>query len=120
MFGHLHAPCRCHQGGGGGDVEAAGVVSAGAHDLKEFHAGLHLDGVAPHGSGASGDLVGGLRSGALGGEGGKKGGVLGGGGLAAHDLIHHGVGLLIGEVPFIDDLDDGFFDHGSYLLYEVL
>ena len=47
MLGHLHAPCRRHQGGGGGDVEAAGVVSAGAHDLKELHAGLHLDGVAP-------------------------------------------------------------------------
>ena len=116
VLGNLHAPRRRHQGGGGGDIEALGVVASGAHDLKEVHAGVHPGGVGAHGGGAAGDLVGGLRPGAFGGEGRQKGGVLGGGGLAAHDLIHDGVGLAIGEVPLADDFHNGFFDHGFSLL----
>ena len=111
VLGHLHAACRRHQAGGGGDIEAVGVVAAGAHDLKDLHARVHLGGVVPHGGGAAGDLVGGLRPGALGGEGRQERGVLGGSGLAAHDLVHDGVGLVVGQVLLVDDLYNGFLDH---------
>jgi hypothetical protein len=90
-----------------------GVVAPGTYDLEEFHPGFYLGGVGAHGGGAAGNLVDGLRPGALGGEGREKSGVLGGSGLAAHNFIHHGVGLVIGEVPFADDFDNGFFDHGA-------
>ena len=35
-----------------------------------------------------------------------------GGGLAAHDLVHHGVGLVVGQVLLADDLYNGFLNHG--------
>ena len=91
------------------------VVPASPHDLKDLHARVHLGGVGAHGGGAAGDLVGGLRPGALGGQGGQEGGVLGGGGLAAHDLVHDGVGLVIGQVLLADDLYNGFLNHGLSL-----
>ena len=88
-----------------------GVVAAGAYDLEKLHAGIYLGGVVPHGSSAACDLVGRLRLSALSGECRQKGCVLGGRGLAAHDLVHHGVGFVIGQVLFADDLHDCFLDH---------
>ena len=87
------------------------AVSAGTDDFKYLHAGFHFYGTIPHGGGAAGDLIDRLGLGALGGEGRQKGRVLGGGGLAAHDLVHHGVGLIVGQVLFAHDLYNRFFDH---------
>ena len=111
MLGDLDAPGGGDQGRRGGDVEALRPVPAGADDLYNIHAGVHFRGVVPHGGGAAGDLVDRLGLGALGGEGRQKGRVLGGGGLAAHDLVHDGVGLVVGQVLFAHDLYNGFFDH---------
>ena len=96
-----------------------GVVAAGAYDFKDVHAGIDLDSVFPHGGSAACNFVGGLGAGALGGKRGQERGVLGGGGLAAHDLVHHSVGFVVGQVLFIHDLDNSFFDHRSNLLYKI-
>ena len=90
-----------------------GAVAAGPHNLQHLHAGVgHRNGPFPHGGGAAGDLVGGLRPGALGGQRRQERGVLGGGGLAAHDLVHDSIGLVIGQVLFADDFHDCFLNHG--------
>ncbi len=52
------------------------------------------EGLLAHDAGHAGDLVDGL---ALEAEGGDEGAELGGGGLAGHDLVHDGGGLLLGE-----------------------
>ena len=39
----------------GGNVEAAGVVAAGADDLEDVHSGVHFRGVVPHRGGAAGE-----------------------------------------------------------------
>ena len=88
-----------------------GVVAAGTHDLKDVHAGLHLGGVVAHGGGAACNFIGGFRLGALGGKRRKEGRVLGGRGLAAHDLVHDSVGFVVGQILLIDDLYNGFLDH---------
>ena len=93
MLSDLHAARRRNEGGGGGNIEAVGVVAAGADDLEDVHAGVYLCGVVAHGGGAACNLVGRLGAGALGREGREERCVLGGGGLTAHDLVHHGVGL---------------------------
>ena len=111
VLGHLHAACRCHQRRGGGDVEAVGVVAAGANDLKDIHAGVHLGGVVAHGGGAARNFVRGLSLGALGGKRRQKSCVLGRSGLAAHDLVHHGIGFVVAQVLLVDDLHNGFLDH---------
>lgn len=112
MLSDLHAARRRNEGGGGGNIEAVGVVAAGADDLEDVHAGVYLCGVVAHGGGAACNLVGRLGAGALGREGREERCVLGGGGLTAHDLVHHGVGFVITEIALVDDLHDGFFDHG--------
>ena len=87
------------------------IVAAGAHDFKDVHARVHLGGVVAHGGGAACDLICGLSLGALGGKRCQKSCILGGCGLAAHDLVHHGVGFVVSQVLLIDDLYNGFLDH---------
>ena len=112
VLGDRHSGGGDHNGGGGGDVDAVGAVSAGAHDLQRLKTGcIELDGVIPHGGGTAGYFVNRLRPGALGGQRRQKCGVLGGGGLAAHDLIHHGIGLFIAQIFLLNDLNNCILDH---------
>ena len=109
------------EGGGRRDVDAACMVAARADDFEHFEAGM-LDGesVLAHGGSGAGDFRRGLRLGALRRERGEVGGVLRGACLAAHDLVHHGVGFLIREVVLADDLLNGFFYHGIALLCSLM
>ncbi len=118
VFRDLDAAGRRHQCGGRGNIETVGPVAAGADDLEDVIVGLQRGRVFPHGSGTAGDLRGGLGLGTLRGQGGEERGVLGRAGPPAHDLVHNGIGLVIREVLFVDDLHNGFFDHGSSLLYD--
>ena len=112
VLGRLDPAGRGHQRRGGGDVEALCPVAAGADDLQHVHARIDLDGVVAHGGGAPGNLIGGFGFGALGGKGGQERGVLGEGGFAAHDLVHHGIGFVVGQVLLAHNFYNGFFDHG--------
>ena len=87
------------------------VGTGGDNDLKDIHAGVHLGGVVAHGGGAARNFVRGLSLGALGGKRRQKSCVLGGSGLAAHDLVHHGIGFVVAQVLLVDDLHNGFLDH---------
>ena len=112
VLGHLHAAGSSHKRGGGGNVEAVGIVAACADDFKNIHAGVHLGGVIAHGSGTAGNFVSGFRSRAFGGKCREERGVLCGSGLAAHNLVHDSICLVICEIAFAYDFDNGFFDHG--------
>ena len=64
-----------------------------------------------HGGCAAGNLVDGLRLGALGGQRSQKRGVLRRAGLSAHNLAHYRIGLVKRQVALHDDLLDGFLNH---------
>ena len=67
VLGHLHAPCCHHESGGGGNVEAVGLIASGTYDFKDFHTGMgNRNGMFPHGRCAAGNLINGFRLGALG------------------------------------------------------
>ena len=89
-------------------------VAAGTHNLHQIGPGIDLYRVVPHGGGTAGDFHNRLGLGALGGERREKRRVLGGGGLSTHYLVHHAVGLLIGEVLLIHNFDNRFFNHGFF------
>ena len=72
---------------------------------------INHGGVVAHGGGAARNFVRGLSLGALGGKRRQKSCVLGGSGLAAHDLVHHGIGFVVAQVLLVDDLHNGFLDH---------
>ena len=82
------------------DVEGARSVTTGADHIDDGRAlGMHRHHVLPHRLGAAGDLVGGL---ALRAERHEHRRDLGRCRLAVHDLAHHGVRLLPGEVAAVD------------------
>ena len=95
---------------GGGDVERAGAVAAGADDVD--HGGAlrrHGNDVLAHGRGEPGDLVGGL---ALRAQRDEEPGDLGGRRLAVHDRAHQLVRVLAREVVAVEQqLDRGADDH---------
>ena len=113
VLGDLHPAGRRHQRRGRRDIEAVGVVTAGADNFKNIHACIDLYGMVAHGSGTARDLIRGLGLGALGRKRRQKSSVLGRGRLPAHDLIHDRVGLLVGQILLADDFYNSFLDHFS-------
>ena len=88
-----------------------GVITAGADDFQYIHVVGYLQGVVTHGSRTAGNFVNGFGFGALCGEGCKKCGILGGTGFAAHDFIHDAVRLIIGQILFVNNFYNSFFNH---------
>ena len=120
MLGNLDTCCRDDESGGGRDIDAVGVVTAGAYDFQHIHIMLHLQGMVPHGSGRARNLRNGLCLGTLGGKGGQVGCILHLAGFPVHDLIHDGVSFIVGKVLLADYFLYGFFDHVHPLLWEAI
>ena len=97
VLGHLHAGAGSHQRRGGGDVECARPIPAGAAGVED-HIGVHLDllGQLGHGPRQADDLRGRLAFHAQGAE---EGGRLHIGDAAAHDLEQDAARLLGRQVP---------------------
>ena len=92
------------------------IVSARSNDLEDLHPRIHAGGMISHGCSTSCDLLCGLRPGTLCGKCRQKCRILCGGRLAAHDLIHNGIRLIITQVFLVYDLHDCFLDHFSLLV----
>ena len=116
MLCDLHAAGSRYERRSRGDIKTVCVVAASANDFKYVKRGRHFCGVRPHSGGTARDFLNGFGARALCGEGGKKCGVLCRGGFPAHDFVHHGVGFVVGEVFFIDNFLNGFFNHRASLL----
>ncbi len=98
VLGDFDSGCRCDQGGGGGDVEAAAGVASGAAGVDQVvllyvAEGKEVGGVA-EGVGEAGDLGGGF---AAGGQGAEQGGEFDVAGLAGEDAFHERGGVFAGE-----------------------
>ena len=111
VLGDRNAAGGHHKGRGGGDIEGVGPVAAGADNLQRVQVVEQPDTVGAHGGGAGGDLIDGLP---LHGQRGEEGGHLDRAGLAAHDLVHHGGGRVIGQVVLGGKLMNGFFNHDGF------
>jgi len=98
VLGDGGSGCCGDEGGGGGYVEGAAGVSAGAAGVYELQLfGLiegEMGGGGAHGVDEAGDLGGGFAAGC---EGAEEGCDLDVGELAGEDLLHEGVCLLAGE-----------------------
>ena len=111
MLSNLHAASCCHQCGGGGNIEAVGVVATGAHDFKDIHASFAFGGVVTHGSSAASDFISGFGGSALSGKSCQKSRILRGSGLTAHYLVNYCIGLVIGQILFSYDFYNCFLNH---------
>ena len=113
VFRYWNAGSGDDEGGGGGDIDTAGMVSAGTHDLHHFPAVGNRKGMFPHGPGGGRNLIDGFGPGALRGQGGQVGCILYLAGFPVHDFVHYGVGFIVGEIAFCDDFPNCFCDHVS-------
>ena len=112
VFCHLDAACchnhRCCRR----NVKGMRPVSAGSDNFQDLHPGmLHRSCQRTHRIGAAGNLINGLCLGRFCRQRRKEGRVLRRSGLAAHDLQHGFLRLVIGEIFLIHNLDNGFLNH---------
>ena len=96
MLGNFRPSCCDNERCRGRDVEAAGFVTACAHDLEQRLIVIDLGSVTAHGSSATGNFRDGFALGRLRGKGGKECRRLHLRGFARHDLVDHIVGLVVG------------------------
>ncbi len=95
---------------GGADVERSARVAAGAARIEQRAGDRDAQRLLTHGARHADDLVDGLAFHA---QRDDERAELRGCGLARHDLIHAGGGLVLGEVAPFNKLGDGFTDRGS-------
>ena len=111
VLGDFDACCGDDHGRSRRDVDAVRVVAARADDVEHIHRMLDLERMVAHGHGRARYLIDCLCLRALRRERREVGGILDLCRLAVHDLIHDGVGFVVSEILFADDLLNGFFDH---------
>jgi len=112
VLGHGDAGAGDDEGRGGGDVEGAAVVTAGAAGVEHGLAdGLDAEAAAAHGAGGAGEFLDRL---AFGGHGGEEGGRLGLGQFAGQNGVD-GLGGRFGrEVAPAEQLgEEGWIVHGA-------
>src|SRR5439155_19023071 len=111
VLGDARTRGRRDEGCRGRDVERAGPVAAGPGRVDEVVAlGPHGEHVLAHRLGAAGDLVRGL---ALQPQSDQEAADLPRRRLAAHDLAHHGAGLVAPEVEAVQDPRQRLLDHAA-------
>ncbi len=114
VFGDAHAGSGDDEGHGGGNVERATRVAAGAAGVHEHFVGMfaaggkNWGGVAAHGQGEADDFV---NRFAFYAQRDQQAGDLLGAGLAGKDLLHRGLGLGAREIFALDEFVERFVDH---------
>jgi hypothetical protein len=114
VFGYANARSRDDKSRGGGNIERAGSIAAGAAGIDQGFpvgqaaGGENGRGVAAHGSRKADQFVHRL---ALHAQGGEKSGDLSVAGAAAEDFFHRGFGFDTRQVLFGDNFFKRFVDH---------
>ena len=113
MLGDGHAGAGDDESRGGGDVEGAAVVAAGADDIGQRAVmWRHRDRVGAHGACTAGDLRHRL---ALHAQRDQEAADLRLRRFAGHDLHHGRVGFVLGQVAPVEQRSNGLLDHGVSL-----
>ena len=116
VFCYLHTAGCTNQCSSSRNIKALRIITTCTDNLKYLHTSLNLCGMIAHSCGTACNLICGLCSGTLGRQCGQKRGILGRARFSGHDLIHHGVCFIVGQVFFADNFHNGTFNHNAFLL----
>ena len=116
VLGDFDTACGQDHGRRRGNVEGMSAVAAGADDFQDINTRMGNGcSQGAHGFGTAGNFIDRFSFGALRRKGCQERRILRRRRFALHDFHHDLMGFVIGQITFIYNLDNRFFNHCKYL-----